>query len=168
MTGIARRTTLLLSVIFVFVLLFFGISWLVKRKHERARAEWKVGALGRLAALSITNKEVADELAMLKGDMATPVNWGWASEHVLRMTNGEYVTYAFRHGFNSGFIDHLFLGRGSDGRWYYSTYHFCNGMVGVRSDDPPGSINQFARTYSAKEFDGQSDECLKHTWPTRR
>jgi len=89
-------------------------------------------------------------------------------ERVLLMTNDEYLVYASRHGFNSGFVDHLFLARGSDGRWYYSTYHFCNGMVAAMSDDPPGSIAEFARTYSAREFDGKSDVCLQHTWPEKK
>jgi len=83
------------------------------------------------------------------------------------MTNGEYIIYAFWHGANSGFVDHLFLGHCSDGRWLYSTYHFCNHMAGADAD-PPGSINEFAATYSAREFDGKSDMCLKHTWPARK
>jgi hypothetical protein len=28
---------------------------------------------------------------------------------------------------------------------------------------PPGSIAEFAKTYSARQFDGKSDECLKET-----
>jgi len=83
------------------------------------------------------------------------------------MTNGEYLVYASRHGFNSGFVDHLFLAHGSDGRWYYSTYHFCNSMVGA-DVDPPGSITEFASKYAAREFDGKSDVCLLHTWPEKR
>ena len=50
------------------------------------------------------------------------------------MTNGEYIVYAYRHGANNGFVDHLFLGHGSDGRWLYSTYHFCNSKV--RYEEP--------------------------------
>jgi hypothetical protein len=83
------------------------------------------------------------------------------------MTNGEYIIYAFWHGANSGFVDHLFLGHCSDGRWLYSTYHFCTHMAGADAD-PPGSINEFETTYWAREFDGKSDVCLKHTWPPRK
>ena len=79
------------------------------------------------------------------------------------MTNGEYIIYASRHGRNSGF-DHLFLGHGSDGRWLYSSYHFCNSMTMLNSDDDPGSITEFVKRYSAREFDGKSDECLQRTW----
>jgi len=81
------------------------------------------------------------------------------------MTNSEYIIYAFRHGANNGFVDHLFLGHCSDGRWLYSTYHFCTMMAAVRGDEPPGSIAEFETRYSVREFDGNSDQCLKHTWP---
>ena len=73
------------------------------------------------------------------------------------------LVYASRHGFNNGVVDHLFLAHGSDGRWYYSTYHFCNRVAGVISDDPPGSIAEFLSRYAAREFDGKSDVCLQHT-----
>jgi len=33
---------------------------------------------------------------------------------------------------------------------------------------PPGSIAEFATRYSAREFDGRSDECLKETWPLKK
>jgi hypothetical protein len=88
-------------------------------------------------------------------------------DRLLLMTNDEFVVYSFRHGFNSGFVDHLFLARGSDGRWLYSTYHFCNSMVGARFDEQPGSISEFATRYSVCEFDGKSDVCLQRTWPAR-
>ena len=86
-------------------------------------------------------------------------------DQVLLMTNGEFVIYASRHGANNGFVDHLFLGHCSDGRWLYSTFHFCNSMAMIRGEDPPGSIAEFAKRYSAREFDGKSDKCLQHTWP---
>jgi hypothetical protein len=116
----------------------------------------------------MTNEEVLQEFAELKSGPAPNMNFRWAHHHVILMTNGEYLVYASRHGFNSGFVDHLFLGHGSDGRWLYSTYHFCNGLAGVIADDPPGSISEFATRYSAREFDGKSDECLQHTWPLKK
>jgi hypothetical protein len=122
-------------------------------------------ALPQLAKLSVTNREIGAEFDNLNNGGNPSLNRDWAGENVLMMTNGEYLIYVFRHGFNNGVVDHLFLAHGSDGRWWYSTYHFCSHMVGVRSDDPPGSIAEFSRRYSAREFDGKSEECLKHTWP---
>jgi len=88
----------------------------------------------------------------------------WIHDHVLLMSNGEYLIYAFRHGFNDGTIDHLFLAHGSDGKWYYSTYHFCSHMAMIRSNNTPASIADFASRYSLRVFDGKSDECLTRTW----
>jgi hypothetical protein len=144
-----------------------GVWWLAKQKAARERAQWKGPTLGRLAGLSVTNEQISTELDQIRNPTPS-LNFGWAHEHVLLMTNGQYIIYAFRHGANNGFVDHLFLGHGSDGRWLYSTYHFCNSMAGVAGDDPPGSIAEFEKHYSVREFDGKSDECLKHTWPPNK
>ena len=135
----------------------------LRYKYERVRADWKTGAVARLASLSITNEKVSLELETLKASRAAAANQEWASDRILLMTNGEYVIYEYRHGRNDYFPPHLFLGHCSDGRWLYSSYHFCNGMAMVRFDDPPGSIDEFARRYSARTFDGKSDECLTIT-----
>ena len=155
------------GVLFVIVMSLAGVWWLVKQKAAHERAQWKGPALERLVALSATNEAIHRELDELKAGPTADIHRGWTGDSVLLMTNGEYIIYAFRHGANSGFVDHLFLGHSSDGRWLYSTYHFCNHMAGADAD-PPGSINEFATTYSAHEFDGKSDECLKHTWPLKK
>jgi len=108
--------------------------------------------------------EIRTEIDQIKRPTLN-LNFGWAHDHVILMTNGEYLVYEFWHGFNSGAVDHLFLARGTNGKWYYSTYHFCSHMTGISGEDPAGSISEFAKRYSVREFDGKSDECLKHTWP---
>ena len=120
-----------------------------------------------LAEMSMEDEQIRKEIYQIKNP--TPnANFGWAHDHVISMTNGEGLIYAFRHGFNNGSLDHLFLAHGTDNKWYYSTYHFCNRLVGLRVDDPAGSIREFAQRYSLREFDGNSDECLKHTWPQKK
>jgi len=81
------------------------------------------------------------------------------------MTSGGSLVFAFRHGFNNGFIDYLFLAQGSDGCWHHRTCHFCNRMAAAIGNDPPGSIAEFARCHSVREFEGKSDVCLQHPWP---
>ncbi|GDY19273.1 hypothetical protein LBMAG56_06180 [Verrucomicrobiota bacterium] len=121
--------------------------------------------LEQLAGMTATNEVISLELAKLKAEQTSDPDRDWIADHVLWMTNGEHIIYASRHGLNNGLIAHLFLGHCSDGRWLYSTYHFCNHMAGVLGDEPPGSINEFAKRYAARQFDGKSDECLKRTWP---
>jgi hypothetical protein len=156
------------GILLLLVCLLGSVWWVAKVKATHARAQWKEPALERLAGLSITNEAIRRELDELKENPNPDFDLGWTHDQVLLMTNGESIIYAFRHGANNGFVDHLFLGRGSDGRWLYSTYHFCNRMAGVRGDDPPGSIAEFAERYSAREFDGKSDACLQRTWPPTR
>jgi len=161
--AVNRKVVIWLAIPFLIVVFIAGCRAIEKHKYEQARKVWKDDALARLAKTSMTNEEVLTEIDQIKHP--TPnLNFGWAHERVLLMTNGEFLVYAFRHGFNSGFVDHLFLAHGSNGRWYYSTYHFCNSMAGADAD-PPGSITGFATRYAAREFDGKSDVCLQHTWP---
>jgi hypothetical protein len=162
-----RTVVVVLTILLLIVASLAGVWWVAKQKAEHERAQWKGPALERLAGLSITNEEIRRELAELKAGPTPNINRGWAHEQVLLMTNGEYIVYAYRHGANNGFVDDLFLAHCSDGRWLYSTFHFCNSMAMVRVDDPPGSVAEFAKTYSAREFDGKSDECLKKTWPLK-
>lgn len=150
--------------ILAFVGLACGVFWRFHWRQEHARAVWKTATLERLAGLTGADEGISRELDELKAPARTGEYPHWTGEHVLLMTNGEYIIYAFWHGSNRGFVDHLFLGHGSDGRWLYSTYHFCNSMVGANAD-PPGSIKEFEKTYWAHAFDGKSDECLNHTWP---
>ena len=142
-----------------------GAYWLAKRNAARARAQWKERELPQLASLSITNADIRQQIEQLKSTALSSTNSRWAYDRFLLMTNGEFIVYASRHGANSGFVDHLFLGHASDGRWLYSTYHFCNSMCAVLGEPPPGSISEFAQRFSARAFDGRSDDCLQHTWP---
>lgn len=154
------------------VCLFLGalvVGWwsTTRYRYERARKNWKDETLPVLAGMSITNETIQTELYQIKHP--TPdLNFGWTHDHVIQMANGECLIYAFRHGFNNGFVDHLFLAHDTDGKWYYSTYHFCSHMTGIPKNEPAGSIREFVQSYSLREFDGKSDECLKHTWPTKK
>jgi hypothetical protein len=161
-----RKVILRIAGVLLLVALPIGAFRAYQWRYEHARAVWKTAALQRLAGLSATNEAISRELEELKATANITEYHRWAGDQVALMTNGEFIIYAFWHGSNSGFVDHLFLGHCSDGRWLYSTYHFCSHMAGAEID-PPGSINEFAKMYSAREFDGKSDVCLKHTWPLR-
>ena len=165
--AVNRKLVIWLAIPILIVVFIAGCRSVVKHKYEHARKVWKDDALMQIAKTSMTNEEVLTEIDQIKHPTPS-LDFGWTHNHVLLMTNDQFLVYAFRHGFNNGFVDHLFLAHGSDGRWYYSTYHFCSMMAGVRGDDPPGSISEFEKRYSVRQFDGKSDECLQHTWPPNR
>jgi len=166
--GLSRKLIIWISIPVILLGLVFGWRSVTRYNHQRARAAWKTATLERLAGLSLTNGDIGRELEALKAHRGVGEHREWTGDRILLMTNDEYLVYASRHGFNNGFVDHLFLAHGSDGGWYYSTYHFCNSMTGVISDDPPGSIAEFVSRYAARNFDGTSDVCLQHTWPEKR
>jgi len=159
--GVGRKLLIGLGVFLSLLVLFVVYQyWML----QRVRAKWMETDLPKLAILTTNDPVIQRDLNYIFNP--TPnVNFGWTGEHVLMMTNEEYLIYEFRHGYNIGTLDHLFLAHGSNGRWYYSTYHFCSQMAGVRGDDPPGSIAEFTNRYSVREFDGKSKVCLSHTWP---
>ena len=93
---------------------------------------------------------------------------GWLSDKIILTGSGEWLVYrshcskARPHN-----VKDIFLAKGSDGKWYYSTFHFCVGMVVLRGEPQPPDLKMFVHEYNLREFDGQSDECLKETksWP---
>ena len=159
-----RRVYVLATISIIFVVAIFGYAAL-RRKEFRDRADWMTATLPKIAQLSTSNQFVGEQIQLLKTSTRKGNNPDWTGQYILLMTNGEYLVYCFRHGNNNGTLPHLFLARSSDGRWFYSTYHFCNEMVGAMGDAPPASIDDFAKRYFALEFNGKSEECLKTTWP---
>jgi hypothetical protein len=164
---LSRKVVIFASVALLIVAVLVGWWAAVQYKFQRARGNWEKATLRQLAEIPLTNEQIRVELDQIRNP--TPnLNFGWAHDHVILMTNGQYLVYSFWHGFNSGAVDHLFLAHGTDDKWYYSTYHFCSHMAGILSDAPAGSISDFVNRYSLREFDGKSDDCLKHTWPPKR
>src|SRR5438477_4288678 len=79
-----------LSIVLFVVGSITGVWWIAKLQAARARAQWKGPALESLAKLSNTNEQISRELDQLKAP--TPnINFGWADDHLLLMTNGEYI-----------------------------------------------------------------------------
>jgi hypothetical protein len=167
--AVNRKLIICLSIPVVLVALVFGWFFLTRYKLERERTDWKTATLPKLASVSITNTDKGIVVQLEQSVLQGPDDQhAWIGEHVLLMKNHEYLVFAFHHGLNNGLVDHLFLAHGSDGHWYYSTYHFCNEMVSLIMEEQPRSIAEFASRYSVREFDGKSDVCLEHTWPPHK
>jgi hypothetical protein len=84
------------------------------------------------------------------------------------MRDGEWMAYRNIGAKEQGRIPDLFIGRGCDGRWYYSTYHFCTGMAVLKAAmEQPKTLAKFRADCFLQEFDGRPDEFLKRTWPLK-
>jgi len=58
------------------------------------------------------------------------------------------------------FLVDFFVARGSNARWYFSTYHFCKGMTLLKAEAQPKSLADFEKAYSLRSFDRH--DFMKH------
>ena len=138
------------------------------RLHAKPRREWKDQAIAKVDQRAKDQQALQSEIDGLKATFATtrPAPGSWVGEDVLVMKNGDWIAYENICSKEDARIHDLFIGRGSDGKWYYSTFHFCIGMTVLRHMEEwqPDSLAQFADAYLLVRFDGRSNECLKATW----
>jgi hypothetical protein len=136
--------------------------------YGKSRITWKDKAIAEIAGETADADWLAKELASVKASVAKePEGDAWISEHLALMKNGDWIFYANICQKQDVTIPDLFIARGSDGKWYYSTFHFCIGMLNAKVVPQPESLTQFVDWYYLEEFDGHSDECLKRTWPLK-
>jgi hypothetical protein len=147
--------------------LLIAIAVIAFAPSSSARRAWKDRAIAEISSRYTDSTWASNEFARLKMGGLEDVSDsdGWLSPHVIVMRNGEWLAYANICQKEDRRIHDLFLGRGSDGKWYYSTFHFCKGMVVLRMEEQSESLAAFAQTYYLRPFDGNSDECLQKTWP---
>jgi hypothetical protein len=131
------------------------------------RRAWKQAALAGLSQRLADSALLTNELTTLRQRVASSPDdeTAWFTDRVALMKNGEWIVFANICQKQDRRIADLFLGRGSDGQWYYSTFHFCIGAISLAMSQQPASLAQFRETFFLRTFDGQSDECLGRTWP---
>ncbi len=155
-------------------LLVAAIALALGRSGDRlrtgARKDWKANAIAEIARRSGDTNWLANEVRRLRTEMAKPEpgSGDWISQQLMLMKNDEWMVFTNKCRKADNRIHDIFVGRGSNGRWYYSTYHFCIGMVGVIVDEQPENLTGLVQRYFLVEFDGCSDECLQLTWPPKR
>lgn len=151
---------------------FVGLVGLAGRERlsSKARKEWKEKAIAEITQRTGNAALLAKEIDSLKTKPSVESEWDrWISEDLILMTNDEWMVYRNICAKEKRRIPDLFIGHASDGKWYYSTYHFCIGMIVLKTMmDQPESLAKFRDECYLREFDGHSDECLKKTWPPKR
>ena len=143
-----------------------------------ARREWKEQAIPEIARLAGDREWIAREIIRLKlaakaekpGPLRGENGIGWLTDHMILMRNGEWLVYRNHCSKQSPHtVKDIFLAKGSNGKWYYTTCHFCVGMYALilmQSELPenqPATLAAFAKRYHLREFDGHSDACLQTT-----
>ena len=164
------KTRWILAGIPILLLVAFGLSQFGDPYGlgSKGRKGWKAHALVDIRRWSDDSNWITNEIAAVKRKSGEE-DLAWLSNHLITMKNGEWIVYSAVCSKEPPSVHDIFLGRGSNGKFYYSTFHFCVGMcsLAVLGSDQPTNLLSFAESYFLREFDGQSEECLKSTWPVK-
>ena len=156
-------TAICLCAVALGVVIFVGGP---ERLDSKARRQWKDNAIVQIAKQTSDSAGILKEIEAMKTTLLDSEWWDtWISEDLIVMTNGQWIAYRNICQKEDEQIPDLLLGLGSDGRWYYSTFHFCVRMQNLSVMGQPKSLTEFSKKYYLREFDGHSDECLKDTRP---
>lgn len=134
--------------------------------HAKVRRQWKDQAIAkirqRLSDKTWLDTEISRTTAAA---VKSPYN-GWVGDELLVTKNGEWIVCqnVCTKEEHTPVRRDLYVGRGSDGKWYYSTFHFCVGRIVLQMERQPDTLAQFVDGYWLKPFDGNSDESLNQTW----
>jgi hypothetical protein len=140
-----------------------GVGRVRMSRMDELRRNWKNQTEAAVAKLSVDTNWLSGQLASTSG-----FEGAWFTEHLLAMRNGEWMVYGAECQKANRDIKDIFIGRGSDGKWYYTTFHFCVHMQVLTIEPQPDDLASFVRQYAVREFDGRSDEALQTTWPEPR
>ncbi len=156
----------------------YATAWeIIKLSEQKKRTGWKNAVCAYLSNVDLDAPDILQKLAEIqseRGGVPDSRWWSWTdfspdrpaappdAVYAILLGDGSHILAASRHGHAS---HHLFIGRSSDGRWIYSSYHFCNSLIGLGFYDQPATLEEFCQTYAARVFDGRSDTCLEPTWP---
>jgi hypothetical protein len=146
--------------------------WFLNHRPETARRHWKDEAIPAITGWAEDRHWLAQEIGILTNRTTDRrvVEEGWPTDRMILMQSGEWLVYRSHCSKEEPhLVKDIFLAKGSNGKWYYSTFHFCVRMVGLRGEQEtqPSNLAMFVHEYNLRQFDGRSDECLMETgtWP---
>ncbi len=156
----------------VLVVVGAAAAWWLLRDSEglrtRARRHWATAAIDEIQAKARNTawlqEGVADLVEASSKPGAGPETW--VSDRLVVMRNAEWILYRNCCSKETPHVADLFIARGSDRKWYYSTFHFCVDMCELAAlhAEQPTNLAAFVTRYALREFDGQPDQCLERTW----
>ena len=143
-------------------------SWYLSHRPQKARKHWKDDAIPAIARRAEDQNWRAQEIEVLTKRTTDQrvMAEGWLTDKMILMKSGEWLVYKSHCSKEQPhLVRDIFLAKGSDGKWYYSTFHFCVGMCTLlmEQETQPANLAEFVHEYNLREFDGRSDECLKQT-----
>jgi hypothetical protein len=92
----------------------------------------------------------------------------WLTTGKIACADGSWLAYRSQCHKQDPKVWDIFIAKASDGRWYYSDFHFCIGAMVLGMRGQPESLEKFKSDYFLAEFDGSSDAALSPTWRIAR
>jgi hypothetical protein len=158
-----KRKIQLAVVLLLLVGVVLGLRWLLS--SQRLRRNWKNEAVAEVARLSADGAWISEQTAAVKKQTAEmPHQNAWVGSQIVVMGNGEWVVFKNECVHHHQLLGDIFIGKASNGRWYYSSFHFCCDMIVPRMEGQPADLRTFITDYCLREFDGKSDEAINQTW----
>ncbi len=159
----------LLTLTIIAACLALPVWWKSHQKHQ-ARLAWKESAIPEINRYADDSAWVRREIFTLTNESATEENQiieePWLSDRMMLMNSGEWLVYRSHcHKEEPRNVEDICIAKASNGRWYYTTCHFCVRMLALTmlQHEPPPDLGSFLKRYQFREFDGHSNECLKTT-----
>lgn len=163
-----KRRTWIISTIVVSAAVAGFATWIFSDPlHARARREWAARAIATIERRADDKSWLDRELPRLK-EAAAVNQWGgaWVGDELLVAADGEWMICqnVCTKEEHTPLRRDLFIGRGSDDKWYYSTFHFCVGKCVLQMEPQPATLAQLVDGYYMVPFDGTPAHCLEQTW----
>ena len=159
----------LITSLAVLTLLGLGL-WYFKGNSVAAIHDWKNQVIAKIEARVADGTWLEAERKKLEAELVQSEKnsngAGWVGDELLITKNGEWMicqSVASKEN-RFGIWQDVFIGRGSDNKWYYSSFHFCVGKCGIMGDPTVENLADLVEAYWMVPFDGKSDDCLKPTW----
>jgi len=141
-------------------------KWRTEQYRTRIRNEWKAAAIADINRFYDDPAWLETEKAKLGTSSDNEYITDWFTQHLIVMRNGDWIICSAIARKQDKRIDDIFVGRGSDGKWYYSTYHFCVDMCTLdMGEGRPADLDGFIRQFYLRGFDGEPGTKLGTTWP---
>jgi len=165
---ISKKACLLFLSVFALIILLAASALLAYRHFDRMR--WKARSIAEIEAVVGAKAELASSISRLESKRKPDEEQGnaeawWISDDLMLMKSGEWLAYRYSCCHDSPLLSDHFIAKASDGKWYFSSFHFCNGMLGLLMDlqRQPKSLALFLKAFNFREFDGSSNACLDST-----
>ncbi len=115
----------------------------------KPRKEWKDNAIRSVERKAADTAWVTNQVATLKDRItgAGDIEGNWIADELLLMQNVDWIAYSSKCRKEDWRIHDIFIGRASDGKWYYSTYHFCITTSSLRGSEQPPNLVRFISDY---------------------